>query len=42
MHKVVKTFICRGCVNPATGTGHTSMDTGVDANPELVDKPMAL
>jgi len=38
MYKVMKTFICRGCVNPVTGTGYTSVDIGVNANPELVDK----
>ena len=35
MYKVIMTFICRGCVNPVTGTGY---DTGVNANLELVDK----
>jgi len=30
--------ICRGCVNPVTGTGCTSVDIGVNANLELVDK----
>jgi len=38
MYKVMKTFICRGCVNPVTGTGCTSVDNGVNANLELVDK----
>ena len=38
MYKVMKSFICRGCVNPATGTGCTSVDIGGDANLELVDK----
>ena len=38
MYKVMKSFICRGCVNPVTGTGHTSVDIGGDANLELVDK----
>jgi len=38
MYKVMKSFICRGCVNPVTGTGCTSVDIGGDANPELVDK----
>jgi len=38
MYKVMKTFICRGCVIPVTGTGHTSVDIGVNANLELVDK----
>jgi len=31
-------FICRGCVNPVTCTGRTSVDIGGDANLELVDK----
>jgi len=26
MYKVMKTFVCRGCVNPVTGTGRTSVD----------------
>jgi len=34
MYKVMKSFICRGCVNP----GRTSVDIGVNANLELVDK----
>jgi len=34
MHKVMKTFICRGCVIPVTGRGCTD----VNANLELVDK----
>ena len=38
MYKVMKTFICRGYVNPVTGTGYTSVDFGVNANLELVDK----
>jgi len=38
MYKVMKTFICRGCMNPVTGTGCTSVDIGVNANLELVDK----
>jgi len=38
MYKVMKTFFCRGCMNPVTGTGHTSVDIGVNANLELVDK----
>ena len=28
----------RGCLIPVTGTGHTSVDTGVNANLELVDQ----
>ena len=38
MYKVMKTFVCRGCVNPVTGTGHTNVDSGVNVNLELVDK----
>ena len=35
---VMKSFICRGCVNPVTSTGYTSVDIGVSENLELVDK----
>jgi len=38
MYKVMKSFICRGCMNPVIGTGRTSVDIGGDANLELVDK----
>jgi len=38
MYKVMKTFVCRGCMNPVTGTERTSVDIGVNANLELVDK----
>jgi len=38
MFKVMKSFICRGCLNPVTATGCTSVDIGGDANMELVDK----
>jgi len=38
IYKVMKSFICRSCVNPVTGTGCTSVDIGGDANLELVDK----
>jgi len=38
MYKVMKNFVCRGCVNPVTSTGCTSVDIGVNANLELVDK----
>jgi len=34
----MKTFVCIGCMNPVTGTGCTSLDIGVNANLELVDK----
>jgi len=30
MYKVMKTFVYRGCVNPVTDTGHTSVDIGVN------------
>jgi len=36
MYKVVKIFVCRGCMNPITNTEHTSEDTGVNANLQLV------
>jgi len=36
MNKVMKTFICRGCVILETGTGCTSIDIGVEANLKLV------
>jgi len=38
MYKVMKTFICSGCMNPVTCTGRTSVDIGVNANLVLVDK----
>jgi len=38
MYKVIKTFACRGCVNPVTGTGCTSVDICDNANLERVDK----
>jgi len=38
VYKVMKTFVCRGCVNPVTGTGCTSVNIGFNANMELVDK----
>jgi len=37
MYAVMKTFVCRRCVNPVTGSGCTSVDIGVNANLELVD-----
>jgi len=30
-------FVCRGCMNPVTSTGCTSVDIGVNANLDLVD-----
>jgi len=38
MYKVMKTFVCRGCKNPVTSKGCTSVDIGVNANLELDDK----
>jgi len=38
MYKVIRSFICRGCSNPVICTGHTSVDIGVSANLEVVDK----
>ena len=38
MSKVIKSFSCRGCLNPVNSTGHTSADIGASANLELVDK----
>jgi len=38
MYKVMKTFLCRGCMNPVSGTGCTNVDIGVNASLELVDK----
>jgi len=38
MYKVMKSFVCRDCVNPVTSTGCTSVDIGDNANLELVDK----
>jgi len=32
MYKVMKSFICRGCVNPVTSTGCTSVDIGDKTN----------
>jgi len=38
MFKVLKSFICTGCMNPVTSRGPTSVDIGASANLELVDK----
>ena len=37
MYKMMKIFVCKGCMNPATSTGCTSVDIGVNANLQLVD-----
>ena len=38
MLKVAKSFICRGCLNPVTSAGRTSVDIWTSAKLELVDK----
>ena len=38
MSKVMKSFICRGCLNPVTSAGRTSVDIGASAKLELVYK----
>jgi len=38
MYKVMKSLVCRSCMNPLTGTGRTSVDIGVNANLEVVEK----
>jgi len=38
MYKVMRSFICTGCLNPVISTGHTSVDIGASANLEVVDK----
>jgi len=38
MSKVMKSFICRCCLNPVTSTGHTSVNIGASGNLELMDK----
>jgi len=34
MSKVMKSFICRGFLNPVISTGRTNVDIGVSANME--------
>jgi len=34
----MKPFICRGCLNPVTSLGRTSVDIGATAHLELMDK----
>ena len=36
MSKVAKSFICRGCLNPVTSAGGTSVDIGASAKLELL------
>jgi len=38
MSKVAKLFFCRGCLNPVTSAGQTSVDIWASAELELVDK----
>jgi len=38
MYRVMRSFICRGCLNPVISTGHSSVDIGASANLEIVDK----
>jgi len=38
MSEVMKSFICRDCLNTVTSTGHTSENIGVSTNLELMDK----
>ena len=38
MSKVAKSFICRGCLNPVTSAGRTSVDIGASAKLKSVDK----
>jgi len=35
---LIKSFICRGCLNSVTSMGRTGVATGASANLELVDK----
>ena len=38
MSKLMKSFICRSCLNLVTSAGCTSVDIGTSAKLELVDK----
>ena len=38
MSKVAKSFNCRGCLNPVTSAGRTSVDIGASAKLESADK----
>jgi len=38
MYKVMRSFICRGCLHIVISTCHTSLDIGASANLEVVDK----
>jgi len=41
MSKVMKSFICRGCLHQLTTTGCTSVDIGISADLELT-KPLGM
>jgi len=41
MYKVMKSFVCKGFVNPVASTGHTSVDDGDNANLELACKKLS-
>jgi len=38
MYKVMKSFICRGCLNPVISTGRSSVAIDASANFEVVGK----
>jgi len=38
IYKVMRSFICRGCLHTVISTGPTSVDIGASANLEVVDK----
>jgi len=42
MFKVMKSFICKGCLNPVTSSGCTSVDIGISANLECATKPLGM
>ena len=37
MLKVMKSFMCKGCLNPVTSADRISVDIGASANLEIVD-----
>jgi len=38
MSKMMKSFVCRGCLNTVTSTDRTSVDISTSANLKLVNK----
>jgi len=38
MYKMMKSFICRGCLDPVINTGRSSVDIGASANLQVLDK----